>query len=64
MQDDKKLPHVFDVLDVCLYCRRTRKELENKPSQGCRKPRFGEGAPGGFGGVTFVNPKLRPEDEH
>lgn len=62
--EKRLLRHVWDERDVCVYCGNTRKQVEEEYNIDCRKPRFGQGAPGGFGGINFVGPKLRPEDEH
>lgn len=59
----RRLRHVWDERDVCVHCGNTREQVENEYIIGCRKPRFGDGAPGGFGGVNFVGPKLRREDQ-
>lgn len=46
-----------DICHVCIRCNITRRQWVEEYEPGCRKPRFGEGAPGGLGGVTTVGRK-------
>lgn len=60
--DKPPLKHKWDERDVCIYCRNTRVRIEEKHIASCRKPRFGQGAPGGFGAPNFAGPKVRDDD--
>jgi hypothetical protein len=54
--------HSWNKRDVCIYCGKTCKEVEDNHAIQCiqwEKPRFGDGAPGGFGGVNFIEPMPR-----
>lgn len=55
--------HQWDLdTDVCAVCKITREQYIERGTA-CRKPRFGDGAPAGFGAPNFVGRAKGDGDE-